>query len=145
MASSSFCLRYLIQHLIKTKPELITRQFAAKFTNLAIKRSIVQSNFVEMLRDLMRHFNEGLTGITTTNGKQMFEYSINTVRNLMSAFEQRGGHLFGHQLQDIMALLKLQKNMVEGSEAAAKYVIPYHYADALRALEAFRMIRNTTI
>ena len=93
----------------------------------------------------MRHFGEGLTGITATNGKQMFEYSINTVRNLMSSFEQRGGHLFGNQLTDIMTLLKLQKNMVEGSDAAAKYVIPFHYADAMRALEAFRMIKNSMI
>ena len=63
----------------------------------------------------------------------------------MSSFEQRGGHLFGHQLTDIMTLLKLQKNMVEGSEAAAKYVIPYHYADAMRALEAFKLIKNSTL
>ena len=43
-----------------------------------------------------------------------------------------------------MTLLKLQKNMVDGSEAAAKYVIPFHYADAMRSLEAFKMIRNST-
>lgn len=34
--------------------------------------------------------------------------------------------------------------MVEGSKAAAKYVIPFHYADAIRSLEAFKMIKNTT-
>ena len=44
-----------------------------------------------------------------------------------------------------MTLLKLQKNMVEGSEAAAKYIVPFHYADAIRALESFKMIRNTTL
>ena len=44
-----------------------------------------------------------------------------------------------------MTLLKLQKNMVEGSEAAAKYIIPFHYADAMRALEAFRMLNNTQV
>ena len=63
----------------------------------------------------------------------------------MSAFEQRGGHLFGNQLADITSLLKLQKNMVEGSHSAAKALILVHYADAMRALEAFRLIRNTTV
>jgi len=39
----------------------------------------------------------------------------------------------------------LQKNLVEGSEEAAKYIIPFHYADAMRALEAFKMIKNSTL
>ena len=34
----------------------------------------------------------------------------------MSAFEQRGGHLFGNQLTDVMTHLKFQKNLVDGSE-----------------------------
>ena len=63
----------------------------------------------------------------------------------MSAYESRGGHLFGNQLADIAALLKFQKNLVEGSEQAAKFIIPFHYADALRALDAFRLIKNTTL
>ena len=63
----------------------------------------------------------------------------------MSTYESRGGHLFGNQLTDITALLKLQKNMVEGSESAAKYIIPFHYADAIRALDSFKMIKNTTL
>ena len=44
-----------------------------------------------------------------------------------------------------MTLLKLQKNMVEGSYSAAKYIVPFHYADAMRALDSFKMIRNTTL
>lgn len=34
---------------------------------------------------------------------------------------------------------------MEASEEAAKYIIPFHYVDALRALEAFKLIRNTTL
>ena len=63
----------------------------------------------------------------------------------MSSYEQRGGHLFGNQLTDITTLIKFQKNPVEQSEEAAKYIIPFHYADALRALEAFKLIRNSTL
>ena len=63
----------------------------------------------------------------------------------MSAYESRGGHLFGNQLADIAALLKFQKNLVEGSEEAAKFIIPFHYADAMRALEAFKLIKNSTL
>ena len=63
----------------------------------------------------------------------------------MSAFEQRGGHLFGNQLTDVMTHLKFQKNLVDGSEEAAKYIVPFHYADAMRALEAFKLMRNSTL
>ena len=42
-------------------------------------------------------------------------------------------------------MLKLQKNMVEGSKAAARYIVPFHYADAMRALETFKLIKNTTV
>ena len=69
VAASSYCLRYLINHLISTKPTLITKPFAAKFTNMAIKRSIVQYSFVELLRDLMKHFGLGVNGIAPNNGK----------------------------------------------------------------------------
>ena len=44
----------------------------------------------------MRHFNKGLGGIAATNGKQLYEFTINAIRNLMSNFEERGGHLFGN-------------------------------------------------
>ena len=44
-----------------------------------------------------------------------------------------------------MALLKLQKQMVEGSEGAAKFVIAYHYADALRTLDAFKLVNNVQV
>ena len=39
-----------------TKKELVTIAFAEKFAKLAIKRQIVQNNFIEILRDFMRHF-----------------------------------------------------------------------------------------
>lgn len=63
----------------------------------------------------------------------------------MSSFADRGGHLFGNQLADITTLLKLQKNIVEGSESAAKFVIQFHYADAMNALENFKFIKNSTL
>ena len=53
--------------------------------------------------------------------------------------------MFGNQLTDIATLLKLQKNMVEGSDLAARYIVPFHYADAMRALETFKLIKNTTV
>ena len=93
----------------------------------------------------MQFFKAGLSGIASTNGKQLFEYSINSIRNIMSSFEHSGGHLFGNQLTDVTALIKLQKNMVEGSEQAAKYIIPFHLVDAMRALETFKLIKNSTL
>ena len=44
-----------------------------------------------------------------------------------------------------MTHLKFQKNLVDGSEQAAKYIVPFHYADAMRALEAFKLMRNSTL
>ena len=44
----------------------------------------------------MRFFGSGVTSIAPTNGKQLFEYSINAIRGQMQAFESRGGHLFGN-------------------------------------------------
>lgn len=66
VASASYCLRYLVQFLTEHHPELVTRQFAAKFTNLAIKRNIIQTHFVDTLRDLMRHFGDGIQTIART-------------------------------------------------------------------------------
>lgn len=40
VGSASFCLRFLVQRLIKTKPHLVSSAFAGKFTNLAIKKSV---------------------------------------------------------------------------------------------------------
>ena len=94
---------------------------------------------------MMKAFGQGVNGIAATNGMKLFEYSINMIKNLMSPYEQRGGTLFKNQKDDIMALLKLQKQMVEGSEGAAKFVIAYHYADALRALEPFKLLNNVQV
>ena len=118
---------------------------AQRFAKLAITRQVVQSNYIELLRDLMKHLAQGAAGLGVQNGKKLFEFSINAIRTIMSAYESRGGHLFGNQLADIAALLKFQKNLVEGSEEAAKFIIPFHYADAMRALEAFKLIKNSTL
>ena len=61
---------------------------------MAIKRSIVQCSYVELLRDMMKAFGQGVNGIAATNGMKLFEYSINMIKNLMSPYEQRGGTLF---------------------------------------------------
>lgn len=145
VAGASFCLRYLVQHLIFTKKELVTIAFAEKFAKLAIKRQIIQNNFIEILRDFLRCFDQGAKGLGVRNGKSLFEFCINAVRSIMSAYESRGGHLFGNQLSDITALLKFQKDLVKGSVEAAKFIIPFHYADAMRALEAFKLIKNSTL
>ena len=105
----------------------------------------MQSNYIEMLRDLMRHFGIGAQGLGASNGKALYEFAINAIRNTMSAYESRGGHLFGNQLADISAMIKFQKNLVEGSDEAAKFIIPFHYADAMRALEPFKLIKNSTL
>ena len=55
VSAASFCLRYLVQHFILTRPEMITMKFGEKFAKLAIKRQIIQNNYIEILRDLMRH------------------------------------------------------------------------------------------
>ena len=89
-----------------TKKELVTIAFAEKFARLAIRRQIIQSNFIEILRDFMRHFGQGVKGLGVRNGKQLFEFSINAIRNTMSPYESRGGHLSGNQLHDINALIK---------------------------------------
>ena len=63
------CLRFLVQFLTEHHPELVTRQFAAKFTNTALKRSLIQTHFVETLRDLMRFFGDGTASVAPTTGK----------------------------------------------------------------------------
>ena len=80
--------------------------FAEKIAKIAIKHQIIQNNFLEILRDLMRHFGQGAKGLGIRNGKALFEFSINAIRNVMSAYESRGGHIFGNQLTDITALVK---------------------------------------
>jgi len=55
VSAASLCLRYLVQHFILTRPEMITMKFGEKFAKLAIKRQIIQNNYIEILRDLMRH------------------------------------------------------------------------------------------
>ena len=54
----------------------------------------MQCSYVELLRDMMKAFGQGVNGIAATNGMKLFEYSINMIKNLVSPYEQRGGTLF---------------------------------------------------
>ena len=96
VASACYCLRSLIKFLYEKKPELVTPQLTAKFTNIALKHKIVQNNFIETLREMMSYSGKGLVGIAPTTGKQMYEFSIGAIRSMMSSFEQNGGHIFGN-------------------------------------------------
>jgi hypothetical protein len=89
----------------------------------------------------MAHFNSGVAGITN-NSKGLFNYSISTIEMLMKKEQTKGSTvftsydakrpvpIFGKQLEDITALLRLQKQMVEYSSAFYRLVIPEHYQQA---------------
>jgi len=62
--------------------------------------------FVEILRDLMRFFNRGITGIVSTKTQQLFEYSIKAMTKIMGGHGAAGA-LSGNQLKDITAIIKL--------------------------------------
>ena len=54
-------------------------------------------------------------------------------------------HVFGNQLLDITALLKLQKQMLEESEDIAVEIVYAHMKPALKALDLLKDVKNTTL
>ena len=35
--------------------------------------------------------------------------------------------------------------MVEGAEKSAKFIVPYHYSDAMNAIELVKNLKNSTL
>ena len=89
-AAACFCLRSFVEYLRAKQPNMVTQKFAFKFTDLAIRHKIISSNFVELLRDLMRFFDRGISGIVTVKTKALFEYSINAISTTMGHYSTIG-------------------------------------------------------
>ena len=143
-AAACYCLRSLMEYLRNNAQHLVTQTLAQRFSAIAIKYKVFQENFVEILRDLMRFFDKGITGIVTTKTQQLYEYSIKAMSVIMGGHSTQGA-LHGNQLKDITAILKLQRQMVEGSDDAAKFIVPSHYKDAMKALELVKDVKNSKL
>ena len=124
-----------MEYLRTKQPHLVTQQFAQKFTNTAIRHKVYQAKFVETLRDLMDFFDRGIAGIVGEKAKQLFEFSINSITTTMEARDGQTGRLQADQLADLTALLKFQKALVDGAMSSAGFIVPYHYNDAMNALQ----------
>jgi hypothetical protein len=103
----------------------------------------------------MTHFNSGVSGITN-NSKGLFKYSISTIEVLMNKQVAKGSSLtrdfakknvaiFGKELEDIISLLRLQKQMVEYSSAFYRLVIPAHYEEASEVLSQLKNVGNVKL
>ena len=147
-AAACFCLRHMVQNLTNRHSHLVTPAFSRQFTNVAIRHKVTHTHFVETLIDLMRFHGDGryenrsIEGIVDEKLKQLFEYSLNSISTMMANCK---GQLVGGQLADIIALLRLQEKMVTGSEAKAKYLIPFHYNDAMKTLDLFKEVKNKNV
>ena len=42
-------------------------------------------------------------------------------------------------------MLRLQEKMVAGTETNAKYIVRYHYQDAMKTLDLFKEVKNKNI
>jgi hypothetical protein len=142
--SASFCLRKLVQYFIRERPELVDYVLAHRIVTATIKSKVWHTNLVETVRDLLRHFDKGISGITN-DGVGLFTYSINSMKTLMTNQESAGQHLPLKKIEDIKSVLKLQKQMVESSFDLAKLIVPHHMAPALAALALFKNIKNPKI
>jgi len=67
----------------------------------------------EIIRDLIKFINSGLSGVTK-DIKGLYEHVISGVK-VISSFNENKVQIFGKQLEDLFALLKLMKLMVENS------------------------------
>lgn len=74
--SACFCLRKIIQLLIREYRNMITPSLCELITNTAIKSRQCETNLSELLRDLMRaNPDAGVAGLTK-NSKQLFDYIL---------------------------------------------------------------------
>lgn len=102
---------------------------------------IGESYYVEMIRDLMIHFNSGIAGITN-QPKIMFEYVFAALKTHQIAAEKAAWSVFGKNLEDILSLVALQNEMVKASLPYAKYVVPFHFTQGHDGLVSLKPIKN---
>jgi hypothetical protein len=57
VASSGFCIKAILLHLMKNYPRLVTPEVAMKLTDIAIKNKISQANYVKVVESLLGFFN----------------------------------------------------------------------------------------
>ena len=77
---------------------------------------------VETVRDLIRNFNKGIAGVTN-DSVGLFNYTINGLRQLMTNQENVGQYMPTNKIEDIKSMLKLQKQMIEGSVLFARLIV----------------------
>lgn len=109
-----------------------------------------------MIRDLLRYFECGVSGVTK-NSRALFDYSISMLKTLQNKQELAGATIFtvyeqkigqkvhGKQYDDICSCLRLLKQMAEYSRPFAKFVVPFHYAQASEILAGLKAIKNTKL
>jgi hypothetical protein len=83
------------------------------------KTKSVETHFVECIRDLLKFKPEaGLAGVTK-NSRQLFDFTITSMKSLHIKTERAHQAVFGKQADDFTSLLKLQRQMVEMSHTFA--------------------------
>ena len=90
--------------MIKQHTDLVSYELANKVITMTLKSKVTQTHIVETIRDLMRHFDKGIAGITN-DSVGLFNYTINGFKNVCGNLEHH--NLPATKLEDIKSLLKL--------------------------------------
>jgi hypothetical protein len=141
LRSTSFVLRKITQHIIKNFPQALTKEIQDEIVAYAIKGRVTEAEYLELLRDLIKHNNYELGHVFNNKFKPIFDYSIYSINCLTnnptasvtkSSSPTRGssqnplGRIHGKQLDDLISALKLQRTLTDSSEPYAKQIVTTH-------------------
>lgn len=107
----------------------------------AIRGRVTEAEYLELLRDLMKHNNYDMAKVFNNKIKPIFDYSIYSINCLTnnptasvtkSSSPTRGssqnplGRIHGQQLVDLISAIKLQRDLTYSSEPYAKQIVKTH-------------------
>lgn len=87
---------------------------------------------------------KGLSGLTQEL-KSLFDYTIMGLEREKVLAEKAAWSVFGKPLEDMMSLLRLQHLIVNKCQSVAKFIVPFHYQQAVDVLNQLKPIKNAKL
>ena len=121
---------------------------------ILIRGKVTETDYNEMMRDVIKVFNNDLISVFDTNLLTVLKKNISNINSLTNngqagkirvASVNKGqsrsisphkpiGHIPGKQLEDLISAIRLQRLIVENSSQFAKQVVYAHYQSSQEAL-----------
>ena len=106
----------------------------------AIRGRVTESEYLELVRDLVKYNNYEMSYVFNNKFKAIFDYSIYSINCLcnnptaQAVSQSQMGRIHGKQLDDLYSALRLQRTLVDSSESYAKQIVPVHFQPSQDAI-----------